>query len=128
MSTILIFHILLTNLFTSGNLLVNIGPTKDGTIVPIFEERLTQMGQWLKINGEAIYGTSPWTYQNDSVTWGVWYTKKDNAVYAIVLHWTWSGDTMVLASPLELFQDSSTTITLLGNEEDGYLPVRKNIL
>lgn len=86
------------------------------------------MGQWLEINGEAIYETSPWTYQNDSVTWGVWYTKKDNAVYAIVLHWTWSGDILVLASPLELFQDDSTTVTLLGNEEDGNLPVRKIFL
>ncbi|KAJ8925099.1 hypothetical protein NQ315_001280 [Exocentrus adspersus] len=105
-----------------GNLLLNIGPTKDGTIVPIFEERLTQLGQWLDINGEAIYGTSPWTYQNDSMTWGVWYTKKDTAVYAIVLHWTWSENILELASPLELFQDASTTVTMLGNEDDGNLP------
>ncbi len=33
-----------------GNLLVNVGPNKDGTIETVFEERLTQMGQWLKVS------------------------------------------------------------------------------
>ena len=55
-----------------GNLLMNIGPTHDGRIVPIFEERLRQMGAWLRVNGEAIYGTSPWQHQNDTFTPGVW--------------------------------------------------------
>ncbi|XP_053625758.1 tissue alpha-L-fucosidase-like [Plodia interpunctella] len=88
-----------------GNALVNVGPTKEGTIAPIFQERLLALGDWLKVNGEAIFSSSPWVEQNDTKASDVWYTcTKDNydalkpvrkptlkdnmiAIYAIFLKW-----------------------------------------
>lgn len=47
---------------------------KDGILDTIFQERLYQLGDWLAINGEAIYDTSPWFYHNDRHNSDVWYT------------------------------------------------------
>ncbi|VEN35088.1 unnamed protein product [Callosobruchus maculatus] len=84
-----------------GNLLMNVGPTMEGTIAPIFEERLTQMGDWLTINGEAIYGSKPWVYQNDTSDGDVWYTSKDDVIYAIVLKYK---PDLYLDGPMELYK------------------------
>ena len=82
-----------------GNILINVGPTKEGTIIPIFQERLSQFGKWMKINGEAIYGTKPWIHQNDSNSNEItWYTRKNEAVYGIVLQWP-KNEELRLSSP-----------------------------
>ncbi len=42
-----------------GNLLLDVGPTADGRIPVIMQDRLAEIGKWLRVNGEAIYGTRP---------------------------------------------------------------------
>lgn len=98
----------------NGNFLLNVGPTSDGVILPAFEERLTQMGTWLQVNGEAIYGSRPWKSQNDTVTPGVWYTSKNDTVYAIVLQWP-KNNKLPLGS---LSLSKGATVSMLGL--DGY--------
>ncbi|XP_054157804.1 tissue alpha-L-fucosidase-like [Oppia nitens] len=93
-----------------GNILLSIGPTKEGTITPIYEERLRKMGDWLQVNGEAIYDSHPWTQPNDTTTTGVWYTQKGKAVYAIVLFWP-KDNTLVLGS---VQYNTVDTIQMLG--------------
>uniref|UniRef100_A0A7E4VX99 alpha-L-fucosidase n=1 Tax=Panagrellus redivivus TaxID=6233 RepID=A0A7E4VX99_PANRE len=56
----------------NGNLLLNFGPNRYGQIVPIFEERLRSIGNFIKPNSVAIYGTKAWIHQNDGDN--VWYT------------------------------------------------------
>ncbi len=46
-----------------GNFLLDIGPDGDGTIPVVMEQRLLDIGSWLNINGEAIYGTRPFKMQ-----------------------------------------------------------------
>ncbi|XP_015509489.1 alpha-L-fucosidase isoform X1 [Neodiprion lecontei] len=82
-------HELVVTVSCGGNLLMNVGPTKDGIIAPIFEERLRGLGAWLAVNGEAIYGSRPWSVQNDTTTGDVWYTQSANKqnLYATLLSW-----------------------------------------
>ncbi|XP_042864379.1 alpha-L-fucosidase-like isoform X2 [Penaeus japonicus] len=94
-----------------GNLLVNIGPTHDGHLPAIMEERLRQLGSWLDINGQAVYESVPWKHQNDALTSSVWYTSKGDEVYAIVLQWPEDG-AVILGS---VQPTSHTKVYMLGH-------------
>ena len=66
----------------NGNFLINIGPKADGTIPAWQVERLRAMGEWLKINGEAIYGSRYWKVseqENENLS----FTTRGKKLYAI---------------------------------------------
>jgi alpha-L-fucosidase len=73
-----------------GNLLLNVGPNAAGEIEPEQVKRLKEMGPWLKINGESIYGTrgGPIDY---NANWGG-STKKNNFIYLHVTNWPENGN------------------------------------
>ncbi len=52
----------------NGNLLLNVGPKSDGTIADEARTVLLQIGAWLKVNGEAIYGSRPFTVFGEGAT------------------------------------------------------------
>jgi alpha-L-fucosidase len=73
-----LIRILATCAGRDSNLLLNVGPKPDGTIQPEFVERLQGMGDWLKRNGEAIYGTRGRVF--GETPWGT-ATRKDKTIY-----------------------------------------------
>jgi alpha-L-fucosidase len=87
-----------------GNYLLNVGPKADGSFPEESIDRLKEIGNWMNVNGEAIYGTTPWRISKEGPTSvnmegtehrekhgfqanftekDFWFTRKDNVVYAI---------------------------------------------
>ncbi len=95
----------------NGNLLLNIPQKPDGTLDDECTYLLQALGVWLRINGEGIYGTRPWTvfgegssqvfikhFQEDAVPWTIEdfrFTQKDRQVYAFQMKWPEGGKTVI---------------------------------
>ena len=83
---------LITNLIDivskGGNFLLNVGPTAAGEIPQPSIERLQAMGDWMDVNGEAIYGAQASPFERPE--WGR-YTQKDDVIYAHIFDWPTDG-------------------------------------
>ena len=100
-----LIHYLVRAAGNNANLLLNVGPMPNGVIQPEFTTRLHAMGEWLRANGESIYGTRGGPIKPRP--WGV-TTQKGNKIYVHVLDW----DDQVLALPQLA---GVTKATLLGS-------------
>jgi alpha-L-fucosidase len=84
-STAELVRILVDIVSKNGCLLLNVGPHPDGTISQKQKDTLLGIGQWLKVNGEAIYGTRPWKVSGEGSNPAIRFTEKGETLYAIVL-------------------------------------------
>ncbi|MFW9882315.1 MAG: alpha-L-fucosidase [Candidatus Thorarchaeota archaeon] len=71
----------------NGNLLLNVGPTAEGQIPEIQKRKLLELGEWLDINGEAIFGTRPWERAEGTTLDGisVRFTSKENILFVVIM-------------------------------------------
>jgi len=118
-----------------GNYLLNVGPDGNGIIPEVSIKILKEIGAWMKINGEAIYGTSRWTTMKEGPTGlemksteyrkdhgfntvftpeDFWFTKKDNIVYVISL--ATSVNNKVSVKSLFNYHKQIKSIKLLGRK------------
>ena len=113
-----LIHELIDIVSRGGNLLLNIGPTADGRIPVIMQERLREIGAWLRVNGEAIYGTGAWKKSSGKVAEDakeiptVFYTRKGRDLYVLCTEWP---EGSLRVSDIE--NDEGVRVSLLGYEK-----------
>jgi alpha-L-fucosidase len=119
----------------NGALLLNIGPRADGTIPEPEIAMLLEIGQWLKVNGEAVYGTRPWKVYGEGPTevfeggftdtkraaftaQDIRFTARGDALYATALAWPEDGALTIisLAEGSELYPGAIEEVRLLGHD------------
>ena len=111
-----LIKLLVSTVSGGGNLLLDIGPAADGTIPVIMQQRLLEIGKWLKVNGEAIYGTRAFISKrtdksiNPVANEKIFFTKKNKDLYVICTEWPKNN---IILNGLK--STGSTKVQLLGS-------------
>lgn len=120
----------------NGTLLLNVGPRADGTIPEQESAMLLSIGNWLAVNGEAIYKSRPWKIFGEGpvqvasgnfsdnkrepfTSQDIRFTTREEILYAIILAWP-EGDTVLvktLATGSEFYPRSIAHVALLGSDQ-----------
>jgi len=128
-----VVHQLVDIVSKNGNLLLNIGPRSDGTIPDEVQRVLVDVGAWLNVNGEAIYGTRPWRvygegptkvasgsfHDVDTVNYtgeDFRFTTKGDVLYAIGLGWPTNAEAVIRSLARTVGSDHVQSVTLLGSD------------
>jgi alpha-L-fucosidase len=96
-STETLLHNLIDIASKGGNYLLNVGPTSEGVIPQPSVDRLKEIGAWMKVNGEAIYGTTASPFK-EQLPWGrctKHVTRKGGTLYLHVFDWPADGKLLV---------------------------------
>jgi alpha-L-fucosidase len=128
-----VVHQLIDIVSKNGNLLLNIGPRADGTIPDEVQQVLLEVGAWLNVNGEAIYGTRPWRIYGEGptkVAAGSFhdtdtanykpedfrFTTKGDVLNAIGLAWPTNGEAVIHSLVQTVGSERVRSVALLGSD------------
>ncbi|MDR1407535.1 MAG: alpha-L-fucosidase [Tannerella sp.] len=119
-STTVLLKSLVGNVSLNGNFMLNIGPRANGDVPYEIEQRLLEIGDWLEINGESIYGAQAFDLDKNLHDWGKITMKQDNGKTRLYLHvYNWPLNKRL---PLTGVASAPSKVYLLADKQKQPLP------